>query len=441
MPKAATLNLDIVAKADKAVEAFDKVKEKATGGFSAVRAGVAAAATTILAGLGAATEAAAEHEDTVAKLNQAYKNAGVSTKSMSDDLEEIEARSRRTGQSTEDNIAAYTQLVTVTHNTAKAHEALAIAQDLAAYKGISVTQAADAVTKATMGNTRALKEMGIATTDAAGKQLPAAALMKKLEEAVHGQADAMGDTAVGKMKRYHESLDQTKEKIGEQLLPVLQKFLDMLQPLFNWLDRHQAIMKRLTPIVAGLAAVILGVSVVTRAWAAVQAVLNAVMAANPISLIILAIAGLVIGVIYAYNHFRIFRQVINDVWGVLRSVGAWIQAHWKIIVDLLLGPVGVLLTNLGLVKQMIEDIIGALEAVGNAVSKAMGWLGKLPKAGGSLLSKINPFSASAAAAPIPSIVNIQVVATPGDDLPEVVYRALRDYQRRHVRSELAPLFR
>jgi hypothetical protein len=41
---------------------------------------------------------------------------------------------------------------------------------------------------------------------------------------------------------------------------------------------------------------------------------------------------------------------------------------------------------------------------------------------------------------MPSIVNIQVVATPGDDLPEVVYRSLREYQRRHVRPELAPLF-
>jgi hypothetical protein len=33
-----------------------------------------------------------------------------------------------------------------------------------------------------------------------------------------------------------------------------------------------------------------------------------------------------------------------------------------------------------------------------------------------------------------------VNATPGSDLPEVVYQALRDYQRRHVRPELSPMF-
>ena len=93
---------------------------------------------------------------------------------MHGSLEEIETGLRETGQSTEDNITAYTKLVTVTHDTAKAHSELATAEDLAAFKGVSVTDAADAINNATQGNTQALKEMGIATTDAAGKALSGA---------------------------------------------------------------------------------------------------------------------------------------------------------------------------------------------------------------------------------------------------------------------------
>ena len=117
------------------------------------------------------------------------------------------------------------------------------------------------------------------------------------------------------------------------------------------------------------------------------------------------------------------------------------MAHWQIIIDLLLGPVGVLLTHLDDVKQILEDIIERLEAVGGRPSEALGWLGKIPKGAGSILDKINPFSASAPAAAAQATTMVfQITATPGADLPEIVYQALRDYQRRHVRPELAATF-
>lgn len=440
MAKAAVLDIVIEATSDKAVEAFDKVKEKATGSYTALKVGAVAAAGVVVAGLSAATSAAAEHEVAVSKLRQAYKDAGVSTADMNSSLEEIEASSRKTGQGTEDNIAAYTKLVTVTKDTAKAHSELAVAQDLAAYKGVSVATAADAIIKANEGNTRALREMGIATTDAAGKQLSHTEIMSRLTQAVHGQAAAFGSTASGEMARYKESVDQAKVAVGEALLPALKSLLGMLQPVFTWLANNQKVIAKLAPVVAALAGVVLAVAAALRVWAAIQAVLNVLMSANPIGLIILAIAALVGGVYEAYRHFKVFRDAVNDVWSVLKFLANWIMAHWKIIVDLLLGPVGVLLTNLHTVEQVIKDIVHALESVGDAVSKALGWLGKIPKGAGGLISKINPFSASAPAPGATTMV-FQITATPGADLPETVYQALRDYQRRHVRPELQPLFR
>jgi hypothetical protein len=332
--------------------------------------------------------------------------------------------------------------VTATKSTARAHEELATAQDLAAYKGTSVTEAADAITKAQQGNTRALKEMGIATTDTAGKQLPAAALMKQLEAAVRGQADAFGKTAPGQMARFHESMDQTKEKIGEALMPALKSVLAILQPLFAWLSHNQKLLSTLAPIIAIAAGAVVAITYAMKVWTAVQWALNAALDGNPIGIVIMAVAALIAIVVLVIRHWSIFRGIINATWGALRDVGAWIMAHWRIIITVLLGPLGFVIANFQTIYNVIMDVLHALEKVGDAVSKALGWLGKLPHSGKSLWDKITRFSLppSSGPAPMPTIVNLQVVATPGDDLPDVVYWALKEYQRRHVRPELAPLF-
>ena len=174
-------------------------------------------------------------------------------------------------------------------------EDLGIAQDLAAYKGISVADATGAVIRAGEGNTRALKSMGIATTDAAGKQLSTAQVMANLTAAVHGQANAMGNTASGQMARYHESLDQVQVAVGSALVPALSQLLGILQPVFNWLANNQRVLHVLVPIVAALGGVVIGVSAATHVWTAVQAILNVVLSANPIGAIILAVAALVGG--------------------------------------------------------------------------------------------------------------------------------------------------
>jgi hypothetical protein len=440
MAKAAVLNIDIIATAEKALETFDKVKEKSGASFSALKVGAVAAAGAVIAGLGEATKAASEHEVNVAKMAQAYKNAGLPMEEMKKALEENDASARRTGQSAEDLDTAYTQLITATHSSATAHKELATAQDLAALKGISVADAAKLITEASVGNTRAVKELGIATKDTSGHQLSATAIIAKLTAAVHGQANAMGDTAAGKMARYKESLDQTKIAIGESLMPALQSLLNILQPIFNWLSRNTAIVKVLAPVIGGLAAMVVAVTAATKVWAAVQTVLNLVMDANPIGLVILAIAGLVAAVVVAIKYWHDISAALSTAWGWLRDLGGWIMANWKIIVDVLLGPLGLVITNFQTIIRVVDDVISALERVGKSVSDALGWLGKLPSGAGSILSKLNPFSLPGGSGPTPTPVLIQVNATPGADLPETVYQALREYQRRHVRPELRPVF-
>jgi hypothetical protein len=62
----------------------------------------------------------------------------------------------------------------------------------------------------------------------------------------------------------------------------------------------------------------------TLAWTAAQWLLDAALAANPIGLIIVAIALLVAGIIWAYNNVGFFRTGVNQLWAILQVLGAWI---------------------------------------------------------------------------------------------------------------------
>jgi di/tricarboxylate transporter len=164
--------------------------------------------------------------------------------------------------------------------------------------------------------------------------------------------------------------------------------------------------------------------------------LNVVMSANPIGLIVIAIAALVAGVILAYQHFKVFHDIVDGAWQVLQSVVSWITDHWQVFAVALLGPIGLVLTQLDRFKQIVQDIIGALERVKDVASTAFGWLGKV----GGFVGKLNPFAATgtAAATGTPAVVYVNVA--PGDDFPERVYEALRTYQHRHARPQLVGLF-
>lgn len=117
----------------------------------------------------------------------------------------------------------------------------------------------------------------------------------------------------------------------------------------------------------------------TAAWTAIQWLFNAAMSANPIILVGLAIAALVLGIIYAYNHFSAFRAIVNAVGNALRAglvaafhlVAAAVDffiGHWRLMISILLGPFGL---AIALITKYWSDIravvVGAVTTVVNFV--------------------------------------------------------------------------
>ncbi len=60
----------------------------------------------------------------------------------------------------------------------------------------------------------------------------------------------------------------------------------------------------------------------TVVWTGAQKLLNLALKDNPIGLVVLALGGLVLGLTYAYDHSKTFRDMVNGVWAFLqRSFG------------------------------------------------------------------------------------------------------------------------
>jgi hypothetical protein len=126
-----------------------------------------------------------------------------------------------------------------------------------------------------------------------------------------------------------------------------------------------------TGIKAGASAIAIGASAVatgvataaTALWTAATSALDAVMDANPLILIGLAIAGLIAAVIYAYTHFQTFRDVVHDAWAVIGTV---ISGTWRDVIKPVFDAIkSVVLTD---IPSAFKAGVGAVETAWDRIN-------------------------------------------------------------------------
>lgn len=121
-----------------------------------------------------------------------------------------------------------------------------------------------------------------------------------------------------------ETIDQFLQENGPQLEEMLQQLADVLLPAISkaiegisaavvWIMNNIDWIAPLVGILGGVAAAI---GVVTTA----QTALNAVMAANPIGLVITAIAALVAAFVYLWNNCEEFREFWINLWEKVKEI-------------------------------------------------------------------------------------------------------------------------
>ncbi|MEV8523125.1 phage tail tape measure protein [Streptomyces sp. NPDC052000] len=98
-------------------------------------------------------------------------------------------------------------------------------------------------------------------------------------------------------------------RIGEVLLPPLSKFLGWIRDGVSWITQHKIAMEALAAVIGGV--------LVAALWSVAAAIGAATIEIDPILIGITAVAA---AVIYAYTHFKIFREIVNAVGRVLKDV-------------------------------------------------------------------------------------------------------------------------
>jgi len=118
-------------------------------------------------------------------------------------------------------IPAYEQLLTTTRSLAASQNLTNVAMDIAARQGISVTEAADALSKAYLGNTKSVGALGLGISKATLASGDFAQILKEITNVTKGSASAAADTFAGKLARVKVAADTAKESIGAGLVEAL----------------------------------------------------------------------------------------------------------------------------------------------------------------------------------------------------------------------------
>lgn len=122
-----------------------------------------------------------------------------------------------------------------------------------------------------------------------------------------GQFASEADTAAGAQSRATAKFSDAASKLGEKLLPVLLKLADFLSEAATWISKNSDLVAILTSVIAVLAGGIVVLTAVTR-------IMNLTMLANPIGLVILAVAGLIAVIVLLHLNWDRIVRFLRDKW-------------------------------------------------------------------------------------------------------------------------------
>ena len=145
-------------------------------------------------------------------------------------------------------------------------------------------------------------------------------------------------------RAFTAALDGLKVQIGAQLLPILNTLigfilhyvLPVFQAITGFIKSHSQLFTVLGIVIGTLVAA-------WKLWTVALAVWNAVLAVNPIALVVIALVALGAGLVYAYKHSETFRAIVQGVFSAVSTAAKFmwdnflkpIFISWKIQFNIL----------------------------------------------------------------------------------------------------------
>jgi hypothetical protein len=297
---------------DKAIKEFkqlETVGEKAQFAIRKAAVPAAAAITAVAGALGLAAKAAAEDEQQQAILANTMQNVvGATDATVAATEDMISVMSRATGTADSELRPAFAALLVGTKNVGEATSALGIAQDIATATGTDLATVSDALAKAYAGNMKGLAALSPEMKGLIKDGADLDTVMLALNDNFGGAAARSAGTAAGQFKILKNSIGEFQESIGALLLPVLMQVLPKLQMLADWAQANPQKFLNVAKAVTAVSVAVLA--------------MNIAMNAHPLIAIGSALLTLVGYLVFAYNKFETFRNVVN---GVFNSIMATMQ--------------------------------------------------------------------------------------------------------------------
>ena len=338
---------------DKAIAEFKSLDGTAAKtGFALKKAMVPAIAVLggLATGLGLATAAAVEDQKAQDLLAQQLRTSAMATDDVIASNEEfISGMSRAFAVADDELRPAMSNLVRSTGSVEAAQDLMNTALDISAATGKDLETVTLALGKAYNGSTSALTKLDPSLKGVISSESSMAEITDALAVSFGGAATVAAESFDGRMKSMKIALDETKESIGAALLPVLQKLLEILAPLAKWAQENTKLFLIITGVIGGFAAAIIVANIAIKAFAiatqvasAAQAVFNFVMSANPIGLVIIAVAAFVAALFILEKKFGIvskgfelfsdgfYRFIINPIKQAINFIADLIRAIGKI---------------------------------------------------------------------------------------------------------------
>jgi len=309
---------------------------------------------------------------------------------------------------------AYLALASATQNTAQAQKLLGIALDISAQYHVPLAKATKALVAAEQGRYTQLQRMVPGLSKAAIASKDFAAVQAQLAEMTRGAAAESAQTATGRYRAFELQMKATQIAIGQGFLPVLEAALPIMTAFGALAKDHATTISALMKVVLVLSGAILALNaglkvyntvtdtaaavtriyqsivqsttlkvvairVATAAYAAAQWLLNAAMSANPIGLLVVALAALTAGLILAYKNSQTFRNIVGSLMGWISGTAIAIWHGLTAAVNALpaafraVWTVASTLLNVYFLPLKVQIL--ALEAAWNVLSAALGRLG------------------------------------------------------------------
>lgn len=315
---------------DKAIAEFKQLDGAgAKAGFALKKAFLPAVAVIggLAAGLGLATAAAVEDQKAQDLLANQLRTSAMATDDVIKSNEDfISSLSMAKAVADDELRPAMANLVRSTGSVEVAQGLMNTALDIAAATGNDLETVTMALGKAANGQTAALTKLDPSLKGVIDSSSTLDDITGALSVSFGGAADVAAKSYEGRMKSMKIAMDETKESIGAALLPALGKLLEIMAPIAKFAQEHSSLFLVFASVLGTVALLVIGYNIYLKAMAfyttlasVASGIFNAVLLANPVTLVVLAIVAFIAIMVLLYKKFEVVREVVDTVFSAIKT--------------------------------------------------------------------------------------------------------------------------